>query len=411
MLFFLSEVASPMDGTTVGSVAIATITVQNMTTSSGSFTSGSVAGSTVSVATVCYASLNATDGGPVRQVVSDEVRNIIVVINMAILCQIVSAVGVVVNVINICVFARLGYGEAINVTLTGLAVSDLGIVVFAVWLSICYNPLFSSLDLPFKPSEFVYLTAGLPRLSCARVSSWILASASVERCLCITMPLTFKSIITPKRSMLYITIVFVVMAASVAPTFYTSRLVSVFEPTRNRTLTSLTFTADRFSVDNIAFAFGVFLSVTSFLSVAIFTAVLVYKLREATQWREKSVVVFNKGNTQLPSLTHRNKQVGKMVSLISIFFIVCFTPNTVNQLVMSLVPEFAKNGSQVNANQVSWSFGFLLESLNATVNFFIYLKMSSRYRDTLRMILWGRQVPEHDPRSTRASGDGGTYPF
>lgn len=410
MLLFLSEVASPMDNTTLGSVAIATITVQNMMSNGSSFTIGSAAASTVCLATVCYASLNDTDVGPVRQVISDEVRNIIVIINMAILCQIVSAVGVVVNVINICVFARLGYGEAINVTLTGLAVSDLGIVVFAVWLSICYNPLFSSLDLPFKPSEFVYLTAGLPRLSCARVSSCILASASVERCLCITMPLTFKSIINPKRSMLYITIVFVVMAASVAPTYYTSRLVSVFEPTRNRTLTSLTFTADRFSVDNVAFAIGVFLSVASFLSVAIFTAVLVYKLREATQWREKSAAV-SKTNPQLPTLTHRNKKVGKMVSLISIFFIVCFTPNTVNQLVMSLVPEFAKNGSQANANQVSWSFGFLLESINATVNFFIYLKMSSRYRDTLRMILWGKQVPEHDTRSTRATGDVGTYTF
>ncbi|KAK0043183.1 adenosine receptor A1 [Biomphalaria pfeifferi] len=138
-----------------------------------------------------------------QQIIGNDIRDVIIIVNMAVLCQIVSVAGVIVNVFNVCVFVKQGFRDALNVTLASLALADLGIVVFAVWLCVCYNPLFSKLDLPFKPMEFVYLTAGLPRLSCARVSSWILAIASLERCLCITMPLTFKSIITPGRSFAY----------------------------------------------------------------------------------------------------------------------------------------------------------------------------------------------------------------
>ena len=120
--------------------------------------------------------------------ISKEIRDIIIIINMAILCQALSVFGVFANIINIVVFIKQGFQDAMTVTLTGLAVADLGIATCAVWLSICYNPLFQQLELPFLPLQIVYLTAGLPRLSCSRVSSWVLALATFERCLCIAMP-------------------------------------------------------------------------------------------------------------------------------------------------------------------------------------------------------------------------------
>ena len=125
-----------------------------------------------------------------RPLVSKRVRDIVVTINMAILSQIISVFGVVANIINIVVFIKQGFGEAMTVTLTGLAVADLGTVTCQVWLSICWNPWFhyERLSLPFRPLHIEYLSAGHPRLSSVRVSAWILALATFERCLCITIP-------------------------------------------------------------------------------------------------------------------------------------------------------------------------------------------------------------------------------
>ncbi|KAH9524012.1 hypothetical protein Btru_047888 [Bulinus truncatus] len=248
----------------------------------------------------------------VTKIVSDQVRDIILTINLSVLCQMVSVVGVVTNILNLCVFVKQGLGDAINVTLAGLALADLSLVTFAIWLCICYNPLFNKLDLPFSPTQFVYLTAGLPRLSSARASSWILAFASVERCLCITKPLAFRTIITPKMSFVFIVGVYIVMAASVIPTYYTSRLVWSFDAALNKSVVSLGFTSDRFAVDNVAFAVGVFLSVASFVSVAVCTAILTWSLKEKTKWRETNATSAKNLN-QTPLVSYRNKRVGKMI--------------------------------------------------------------------------------------------------
>ena len=122
--------------------------------------------------------------------VSRKVRDFFVIINMAIMAQIISVFGVVANIINIVVFIKQGFGEAMTVTLTGLAVADLGTVTCQVWLSICWNPWFhyERLSLPFRPLHIEYLSAGHPRASSVRVSAWILALATFERCLCITIP-------------------------------------------------------------------------------------------------------------------------------------------------------------------------------------------------------------------------------
>ncbi|GFS22736.1 chemosensory receptor B [Elysia marginata] len=322
--------------------------------------------------------------------ISKEIRDIIIIINMAILCQVISVFGVFANIINIIVFFKQGFQDAMTVTLTGLAVADLGIATCAVWLSICYNPLFQQLELPFLPLQIVYLTAGLPRLSCSRISSWILALATFERCLCIAMPFKVREIITPGRCLAFIIGVFITMTASVAPIYYTSRTAQKFDEAANRSYLVLSFTEDREKVDSIAFAIGVTLSVCSFVAVAICTVVLVYSLKKTSKWRESAMATGkekgdkNKGGrlqveiseeissdmstkTSMASLSGevsekegrlvsnpngssttvevkkkgkqevsaKNKRASKMVSLISTIFIVCYLPNVLNQLVGS----------------------------------------------------------------------------
>ncbi|GFN84707.1 peptide receptor gpcr [Plakobranchus ocellatus] len=356
-------------------------------------------------------------------IVSRKVRDIFVIINMAILAQGISIFGVIANIINIIVFTKQGFGEAMTVTLTGLAVADLGTVTCQVWLSICWNPWFDfrSLNLPFRPLHIEYLSAGHPRLSSVRISAWILAWATFERCLCITLPFKVRELITPYRSKVYVVTLFIINTAAAVPFYYTSRIVPFFDSALNRSYLILAFTNDRQEIDSVFFAISVSLTVCSFVAVAVCTIVLVYTLDKASKWREsvtasKDVVGQGKSETLQPSslngsevenkqsmnnafdstkvtgkpkqaASNKNKRAAKMVSIISTIFIVCSLPNTVNQLVMSMVPEYAKNGSYENINQTFWSLGYMAETVNASINIFMYYTMSSKYRSTIQEML------------------------
>ncbi|CAG5128614.1 unnamed protein product, partial [Candidula unifasciata] len=70
-----------------------------------------------------------------------------------------------------------------------LAITDLGCLSTLLWTNICMTPAFYSLDLPFEPIQFQFVTSGIPHVMFSRISSWITALVTLERCLCITMPL------------------------------------------------------------------------------------------------------------------------------------------------------------------------------------------------------------------------------
>ncbi|GFR74994.1 hypothetical protein ElyMa_003906800 [Elysia marginata] len=57
---------------------------------------------------------------------------------------------------------------------------------------------------------------------------------------------------------------------------------------------------------------------------------------------------------------------------------------------MSIVPEYAKNGSYVNINQTFWSLGYMAETVNASINIVMYYSMSTRYRTTIHNMVCKR---------------------
>lgn len=71
----------------------------------------------------------------------------------------------------------------------GLAISDLGCLVTVIWMDIFYTPAVAAADPPFDVLETAYVTAGLTHVTFTRLSSWVTALITLERCLCIIAPL------------------------------------------------------------------------------------------------------------------------------------------------------------------------------------------------------------------------------
>lgn len=192
--------------------------------------------------------------------------------------------------------------------------------------------------------------------------------------------LQVKRVVTPKRVSIVIICVFIILMTSAAPSYVVNRLEFKFYPARNKTLLGLVFTQDREQVEQVSFAVNnVFIPFTAFVIIIMCTVTLVVKLKNKTKWRKTSST-----GAQTDRVADRNHKVSKMVVMISSLFIACFIPESILFIVMAVVPEFNVNGKYRNILFLSGGFALVLESINSSVNIFIYYYMSSRYRCVFR---------------------------
>lgn len=172
--------------------------------------------------------------------------------------------------------------------------------------------------------------------------------------------------------------VFTILIFSVSPIYVVNSLTLKFYPDRNKTLIGLAFTKDRESVEKISFAINnIFVAFSAFVVIIICTVILVIKLNSKAKWR-KTLVSTAQGDT----ISGRNQKVAKMVVMISTLFIACFIPFCVIFLVMSFESRLSFHGQFRNTAILISGLGFILESINSSMNIFIYYHMSSKYRST-----------------------------
>lgn len=320
-----------------------------------------------------------------QPIITYELRTICEVVNCVIICNILGIFGIVSNIINIIIFTRQGFGSGMNISFFGLTISDTCTLLALLWFNICVNPLFENSGLSMDPSEVQHLTACSPHNCFIRVAGWIMAFITAERCLCITMPLTVKQIITPSRTKLAMCVIFTAMITAYVPEFATVYIDWKFYPAKNKTLLGLAFRSNRKSVEGLVFIMYTVLGLLSFLAVFIFTVCLILKLRSKTKWRQE----FTFNNAQSENLSNRDKRAINMVVLIATVTIICYVPGTVISIVTYIVPEFSITGSYVNIFMATWSFAFVFEASNSSVNIFLYYKMSSKYRRSFNQLFAG----------------------
>lgn len=180
---------------------------------------------------------------------------------------------------------------------------------------------------------------------------------------------------------------YIVIISSTAPVYVVNRLAMKFFPSRNRTLLGLVYASNREAVEQVAFLVNnVVIPFSYFIFIASCTATLVYSLNNRAKWREKSAT-----SNAAENITIRNQKVAKMAIMISVLFIASFIPVSILFMAMSFVPELSINGKYVNVLFIIGGIGFVLESLNSSVNIFIYYHMSSKYRSVF-LEVFGRTV-------------------
>ncbi|XP_059178442.1 neuromedin-U receptor 1-like [Physella acuta] len=314
----------------------------------------------------------------VGSLISDEEKQIYEIITLVVISSAIGLFGIASNIINIIIFYKQGLNNTVNIGFTGLAISDLCSLITIEWYCISFNPLFYNADIIFFAPELQHLYAGCPHGCFARITAWVTVYLTAERCLCIVSPLKVKQILTPKRTIIILSVIYFVVMLPLIPEYVTAYGGYKFYPFLNKTLIGLVFTSDRYKVDGLSFLLYAILMFVSFLAVIILTAVLVIKLKQKTEWRKKSTF----DSAQSDNISKRDKSTIKMVIVVAVILIVNFSPTVAFFTGVFIVPGFSITGKYRNLFLVAAAFTFIFDTLNSSVNIISYYTMSSKFRQT-----------------------------
>lgn len=175
--------------------------------------------------------------------------------------------------------------------------------------------------------------------------------------------------------------VYAVLIFAATPTYVVNRMGMKFVSSRNRTIFGIVYNADRENVERVSYIINnFFLPFVAFVVIIISTVVLVISLKRRSKWLETATTSTKAGRA------NRGHKVAKMVVMISTLFIICFLPSTILLFTVAFEPSITVGGKYVNIGIIVFGISILLESVNSSVNIFIYYCMSTKYRETFRAI-------------------------
>ncbi|GFO06659.1 chemosensory receptor a [Plakobranchus ocellatus] len=190
-----------------------------------------------------------------------------------------------------------------------------------------------------------------------------------------------KSIFTVRRISVLLLLVFIVQTSSIVPTYTTMKLTSVKSKITN--ISSLAIVQSEYGryIETITmFAAFTIPSVICFSIVVICTIFLVVKLNQSARWRQSTS---NAASKEDGSMSSKENRVVRTVVMICAIYIFCFAPNVITVTTMAAYPKFNQIDPYLgNLQAVCFIIAYPCHAICSAVNIIVYLRMSSRYRET-----------------------------
>ncbi|KAK0065507.1 growth hormone secretagogue receptor type 1 [Biomphalaria pfeifferi] len=215
-----------------------------------------------------------------------------------------SLCGIIANCVNIIVFSKQGLNTSVNLNLFSLAVADLGSLSSLFLESLSFKPALERAGIAYLTTELFYASSVTLRFLFARIAWWITTFISFERCLCVTLPLHIKQVLTTKRTVLAHAVIIASIITAVSPFLVARPLGSKLIPSINTTLIGLFYTDNGPYIERIAFCFNAILQFTSYILNIIFTTVIILQLNLNSRWRQNL--------SSLKDRSKRDKKLAKM---------------------------------------------------------------------------------------------------
>ncbi|RUS85925.1 hypothetical protein EGW08_006328 [Elysia chlorotica] len=306
----------------------------------------------------------------------------------------IGVVGVIGNILNILVFAKLGFAETINISYVALAVSDLFCVLSTMASAFIFTPAMQALlqyyrvqvDLP----RFANFTCILPQTAFSRTTAFLTAWISLERCLCVLFPTRVRLIITRRVTKMVVFAMFVLGCIPAVIVYFTMETGWSFDPATNTTILLIYHSFK--NGNNVYHSISTILynavyPVLSWIMVTTCTIFLVTKLKNSAKWR--------KANAHIDSDPNQGKarrsetRITKTVVMIACVFIVCSLPISLQNLVsLAFRHVYSTYGSLRPLFVVNTGFAVVFSEINSSLNIIFYLISGAKFRITLKQMFF-----------------------
>ncbi|XP_005108644.1 probable G-protein coupled receptor frpr-1 [Aplysia californica] len=328
---------------------------------------------------------------PPAVLVSNSALRMLEIVLDLVFSNVVACTGVVTNVLDLAVFYRQGFQDSVNVSLAAIALWDLAKCLCGAAFRL--HGLISLFS-PF--TGFIWKNLSTPNLQNLQrligYTSYAMAAyVAVERCLCVSMPFKVKTIVTPKLTFLMMLAISVGVFGSFVIMLFIYRIDWVCSSEYfGRTIAVYSY--NDFYYENGVHVvtyyniIGILNPVISFSIMVVCTVIIYYHLRRASDFRIKSqhgdAGASGRGKDLPLQMSVRDRQVIRMLLVVILVYIVNFVPLVAQYVAKLMIPEFYFLKRYHNSFVLTAYLMFLVDLVNASVNFFIYLTMSSNFRRT-----------------------------
>ncbi|CAL1541416.1 unnamed protein product, partial [Lymnaea stagnalis] len=289
----------------------------------------------------------------------------------------IAVAGILANVINIMVFTKQGFKDNVNLSLFCLAIADFCSLLTLIVTCVLSHPRFLGTGNNFVGIEVQFLVACWPHVCFTKMTGWITAFIMFERCMCVALPLTVKTVLTKARVQFCLVTIYVCVIAGVIPTYATHSLGWKFYPGFNRTLLGLQFDDWAIEVTYVSNLLNIPVSsISSFSLTFVCTVVISFLLVKKRKWRKANGCLPNKASHQMSGNDHR---AVKMVTVVSVIFLVSVTPSIAIIIGTVLFIEFSLTGKYRRLFYMCYCVSFVLEAINSSVNILVYYNMNVRF--------------------------------
>ncbi|CAL1537011.1 unnamed protein product, partial [Lymnaea stagnalis] len=357
---------------------------------------------------------NATSPPPVVQLfISDYVYRVLVEF-FSVLCSVVSFSGCLGNGIAVRTFVLMGLKDGVTVSFLFLTASDLAylLVLFAHSISLGFFAVERGSDFktwfpvdPFGVYVFLSDTAMMLYLITILTTTFL----AVVRCMCVAMPLKFKTSFRRATSLVILAAFVVVAVGSYTPVLVYMKMVTVFDVRVNATRSVLWISPKRDEVKDIVWITrDAFVTMATQFVIIVCVLVMARSLRAASRFRHESVMhtgtktkaksvtneqVYNKTNdrsrsgskTNPNAMTRKEFAVVQQVVLISVVYIVCNTPKITINMAALFVPDFAIGKIYQNVYLTVLGAMELFQAINSGINVIIYYKYNTKFRKNCKL--------------------------
>ncbi|GFR67259.1 chemosensory receptor A [Elysia marginata] len=184
------------------------------------------------------------DPGP-KPLMSNWQKKIVDIYLIIVFGTILCTFGIVSNIVNLVVYTRQKNKDTVSLSLTYLSVSDLGVLVGSLFSCLCYATFRIDRRTPVDAMSLQYVIGAQVRHMFINISLLTTVFVSVERCLCVVMPLKVKFLVGPRRTHAANILFYVFIFATYIPDFISKRLEWKHDPRTNTTRLMMSLAKNR----------------------------------------------------------------------------------------------------------------------------------------------------------------------